>query len=403
MSSILFLTQLLPYPLDAGPKTRAYYTLKHLTRTHKVTLLSFSRPNDPQEAVDHLRGMCGEVITVPMLRSRIRDIFAMVRSLLTNQPFVITRDIVPGMMRAIERIVRANRFDYVHADQLWMAQYALHARRLAGSENKNLSVVLDQHNAVYLIPKRMMANATNPVMKQFLGRESRLLAKFEISVCRKCDHVVWVTTEDLNAIKLVGNGGLENSTIIPICVDPSTVWLPAELSAQPRIIFLGGMHWPPNAEGVKWFVREVMPIVHRQLPEAQVAVVGKSPPREIIEAENVHAAGFVDDVSAYWKESRVFIVPIHAAGGMRVKILDAWAHGLPVVSTSIGAEGIAYQNGRDILIADDAVEFASCIVQLINDDRLADCLSHAGRETLEENYDWKKVYRSWDEIYQPAG
>jgi len=76
---------------------------------------------------------------------------------------------------------------------------------------------------------------------------------------------------------------------------------------------------------------------------------------------------------------------------------------LPVVSTSIGAEGIAYQNGRDILVADDAVEFAGCVVRLITDDRLANCLSNAGRETLEENYDWKKVYRSWDEIYQPAG
>jgi len=326
----------------------------------------------------------------------------MVRSILTSQPFVITRDTIPGMMRAIESIVKAYRFDYVHADQLWMAQYALHARSFIYSENKKLRVVLDQHNAVYLIPKRMMANAKNPVMKQFLERESRLLAKFEVSVCQKCDHVVWVTSEDFNAIKLVGQDGLENSTIIPICVDPSTVWLPAELSAQPRIIFLGGMHWPPNAEGVKWFVREVLPIIQRQLPQAQVVVVGKSPPREIIDVENVHATGFVEDVSTYWKESRVFIVPIHAAGGMRVKILDAWAHGLPVVSTSIGAEGIAYQNGRDILIADDAVEFAGCVVQLITDDWLAGRLSHAGRETLEEHYDWKKVYRSWDEIYQPA-
>lgn len=403
MSSILFLTQLLPYPLDAGPKTRAYYTLKHLTRKHKVTLLSFSRPNDPPEAIEHLRGVCGEVITVPMPRSRIRDVFAMVRSILTNQPFVITRDTVPEMTRAIERILKVKSFDYVHADQLWMAQYALHARRFTDSENKKLRVTLDQHNAVYLIPKRMLANTRNPIMKLFLGRESRLLAKFEVSVCRKCDHVVWVTADDFNAIKLVGNDGLENSTIIPICVDPSAVWLPAELSRQPRIIFLGGMHWPPNAEGVKWFVREVLPIIHQQLPEAQVVVVGKSPPQEIIDVENVHAAGFVEDVSTYWQESRVFIVPIHAAGGMRVKILDAWAHGLPVVSTSIGAEGIAYQNGRDILVADDAVEFAGCVVRLITDDRLANCLSNAGRETLEENYDWKKVYRSWDEIYQPAG
>lgn len=401
--SILFLAQLLPYPLDAGPKTRAYYVIKHLTRSHQVTLLSFSRPSDTNSAVEHLQNLCSAVITVPMPRSRAKDIIAMLRSLLTNQPFLIERDYIPGMMRAIKKIVTENDFDYVHADQLWMVQYALEARRCAQAAGKKLRVVLDQHNAVYLIPKRLMAITRNPFTRVFLGRESRLLSKFEATVCRDCDQVVWVTAEDLAAIESLQTVPPDCSTIIPICVDPDLVKPPAGLTELPGIFFLGGMHWPPNAEGISWFVREVLPRIRQELPAAFLAAVGKSPPAEIIELEGILSPGFVEDVSAFWKENRVFIVPIQAAGGMRVKILDAWANGLPVVSTSIGAEGILVQPGINILIADDPAEFARCVIEVLSDDRLAQCLSISGRKTLEEHYDWKKVYCSWDKIYLPVG
>lgn len=402
-SSILFLTQLLPYPLDAGPKTRAYYVLKHLTQSHQVTLLSFSRPADAKTSFDHLKSLCRTVITVPMPRSRIRDIIAIFRSLLTSQPFLIERDVVPGMRREIKKIVNENDFDFVHADQLWMVRYALEAKRIARAAGKKLVVVLDQHNAVYLIPKRLKAIARNPFIRLFLERESRLLAKFEITTCRECDQVVWVTAEDLAAIQNLHSVPPQCSTIIPICVDPALVKPPDGLASRPGIFFLGGMHWPPNAEGISWFVREVLPIVRQELPEAYLTVVGKSPPGEIIGKGGVLSPGFVEDVSAYWKENRVFIVPIQAAGGMRVKILDAWANGLPVVSTSIGAEGILVQPGINIQIADDPAEFARCVVEILTDDQIAHCLSLSGRKTLEEYYDWKTVYRSWDEIYPLAG
>lgn len=403
MSAILFLTQLLPYPLDAGPKTRAYYVLQHLAKSHQVTLLSFSRPNDTPAALDHLKGFCHRIITVPMPRSRWRDITSMARSLFTRQPFVIARDYVPAMMREIKQVVDEFPFDYVHADQLWMIQYAMEARRCALLAGRQLRLVLDQHNAVYLITKRMMENTSNPLKRLLLGRESRLLADFEASVCRKCDHIVWVTAEDLAAIKKLKGDELGQSSIIPICVDPSAVEQLDGLTSKPGILFLGGMHWPPNAEGISWFVREVLPRVRVELPEACLAAVGKSPPREIMKSEAVHAAGFVEDASGYWKESRVFIVPIKAAGGMRVKILDAWANGLPVVSTTIGAEGIEVRPGENIQIADDPQAFAGCVVGLLTDDRLARSLAQSGRKTLEEHYNWKNVYRLWDEIYQPAG
>ncbi|MBU1660660.1 MAG: glycosyltransferase family 4 protein, partial [Chloroflexi bacterium] len=188
-------------------------------------------------------------------------------------------------------------------------------------------------------------------------------------------------------------------SIIPICYSPEEVVPIKPLTTQPNLLFLGGMHWPPNAEGIRWFVEEIWPRVRAQRPEARLLVVGKSPPSEIAGVEGVSAPGYVDDVVPFWWDSRFFIVPLRAGGGMRVKIIDAWARGLPVVSTTIGAEGIAYRDGQDILIADAPAAFADAIIRVLKNDTLAQKLAKAGRRTVMEKYNWKSIYQAWDEIY----
>ena len=124
---ILFLTQVLPYPLDAGPKVRAYYVLRYLAQRHEVTLLSFVRPEDTCQQLEQLSSLCQQVHTVPMRRSRLRDGLALGRSLLSRQPFLILRDQVPAMKQSLEQMLVEGEFDAVHADQLWMASYAQQA------------------------------------------------------------------------------------------------------------------------------------------------------------------------------------------------------------------------------------------------------------------------------------
>ena len=131
-------------------------------------------------------------------------------------------------------------------------------------------------------------------------------------------------------------------------------------------------------------------------------MLGKPPPPQVTRLEGVEAPGYVADLRPWLAETAAFVVPLHAGGGMRVKILDAWRWGLPVVSTTIGAEGLAARHGENILIADDAGSFAAATSALLRDDGLRARLSTGGRATVAREYDWRTVYAAWDEVYPCA-
>jgi glycosyltransferase involved in cell wall biosynthesis len=337
-----------------------------------------------------------------MNRSRTKDLWALTRSVLANRSFLISRDSVAAMHKLLHALLLEQQFDIIHADQLWMAQYGLAARSLSKS-NPEPKTVLDQHNAVYLVPQRMAAATSNPVKRAFLAIESQKLARFEVEVCQRFDHVVWVTEEDRLAIDRVSNGQATRlaDPVIPICVDPQdTGPLPRQAEAN-RVVFLGGMHWPPNAEGIVWFAKHVWPLVVEQVPNAHLTIIGKQPPASLSasELQNAEVTGYVEDLSAYLSEAAAFVVPLHAGGGMRVKILDAWCWGVPVVSTDIGAEGLRYEDRKNLLIANGVQEFADAVVSLLHCPKMAKEIGFNGRKTVEDHYDWRKVYRAWEEVY----
>ena len=402
---ILYLSQLVPYPADAGPKVRIYHVLQYLAAAgHEVTLMAFRREGDTVEAIDHLRQFCTEVHTVLMSRSRVRDAWELARSIVTGNPFLIGRDGITSMRQMLQDLMARQRFDAIHADQLWIAQYALLARE-AGERNKQPLTVLDQHNAVYLIPDRLAAGTTNRFKKTFFTREAHNMARYEVETCRKFERVVWVTEQDRAAIASLanGHGKFLDDPVIPISVDPQATKPVVRDSRARRVTFLGGMHWPPNAEGISWFTREVWPLVQQVVPDSVLTAIGKNPPASLTQANghlgNVDVPGYVSDITPYLSETAAFIVPLHAGGGMRVKILDAWNWGLPVVSTSIGAEGLRYADGENLLLADNAEKFARAVISLLREPALSSAVAVAGRKTVEEFYDWRKIYKAWDKIY----
>lgn len=407
---ILFLSQLVPYPLDAGPKVRSYYVLRHLAAAgHEITLLAFSRENDTAASIVHLRSFCAAVHTVPMARSRVRDAFHFGRSLLGGLPFLIARDSVAAMHGAVRDIASSKPFDVIHADQLWMASYALVAA--AGAADARPRLVLDQHNAMYRIPQRLAESSDNSLRRAILRREAKVMRRYEVDTCRRFDEVVWVTTEDRAAVGLdEPTDSLQPSPqqyVIPICVDPDAQPVIRRVPSPFRVTFLGGLHWPPNAAGILWFAREVWPRVAAECPHAVLTVIGKNPPSELAgdrrpAAGGVEVTGYVADPMLYLAETAVFIVPLHAGGGMRVKILDAWAWGLPVVSTTIGAEGIACRDGGNLLIADEAAALAAAVVRVCREMETGRALGNAGRSAVEAGYDWHSAYTAWDTIYAPA-
>ncbi len=401
MARILYLTQVLPYPLSTGAKVRQYYVLRYLSQHHAVTLVSFVRPDDRAKDVEHLRTFCAAVHTVPMTRSRWRDIRAGLKAVATGQPIVIVRDEIEAMQQLLARLTASERFEAVHADQVAMAQYAL------GVDSPGLKRVLDLHNAMYLVTHRLADNEPNPLNRALMQRETQALAKYEAQLCARFDRVVFVTDDDRAAIVAQINRhhikvNAQQFSTIPICSDPIEKAAIPPVAKPFRVTALGVMFWPPNAEGVAWFARDAWPQVRARHPEARLTIVGKNPPPTLTDlngVDGIEVPGFVPDVQSILAETAVFIVPLRAGGGMRVKILDTWCWGLPIVSTRIGAEGIAVRDGENILLADTADELAQAVNRVLGDATLADQLRRNGRQWIEAKYDWRMVYRAWDEIY----
>ncbi len=393
--NILFLTQILPYPLDAGPKIRIYYVLRYLAQYHRVTLIAFTRGATDERNAEQLRSFLHAVHTVPIQRSRIRDGFFLAQSVLTDQPFLIVRDQVAAMHATIQRVMHDEHFDAVHADQLGMAQYAVGLN--------GVTQVLDQHNAVWTIVQRMWQNERQGPRKWVMAREWRTLQRYEARTCQQFDHIVTVTEEDARALQSLDPTFPLPITVMPICIDPAALPRVAVAERPRNIIFLGGMFYPPNVDGALWFARNVFPLVQAANPESQFFIVGARPDHQIVElgaAEpQIRVTGYVADATPYLSESAVFIVPLRAGGGMRVKILDAWLRGIPIVSTTIGCEGIETRPGENLLIADSPADFAAAVSQVIQNPALGKQLANNGRRWVEEKYSWQTVYQKLDSIY----
>jgi glycosyltransferase involved in cell wall biosynthesis len=395
--NILMLTQVLPYPPDSGPKVKTYNVIKYLAQYHQVTLVSFVR-GDQSEHVRYLERYCRAVYTVPIARGALRDAWYMGLSFLTRQPFLMIRDDRKAMRQLIARLSAEQSFDAVHADQLNMGQ---HAKRVPGAFK-----VLDTHNALWLLYRRLWETMARGPKKWLLGRDWRMLKSYEGRLVREFDAVMAVSHEDEAALQQAA-GQAVDITVIPIAVDTDQVRV-VEREAQPtHILHIGTMYWPPNIDGVQWFINQIYPLIRQQRPDVQFDIVGSRPPADLLALNEsdlgINVTGYVPDPTPYQQQAAASIVPLRSGGGMRVKILNALAEGIPIVSTTLGYEGIATTPGQDILIGDTPQEFAAQVLRLLDDPAFGRELAANGRKLAETVYDYRHVCRPLDQVYtRPA-
>lgn len=391
---VLLLTQVLPYPPDSGPKIKTYHVLRYLAERHEVTLASFIRSEDEQKKADALREFCAAVHTAPMQRTIPAEIKGLGISLLTGEPWMMARDRRGDMARLVDRLDAEHHFDVAHADQLNMGQYALRLPRARK--------VLDLHNALWQLYHRFCETMPAGPRKWLLGRDWKLLKRYEGEMCRRFDAVLAVTDEDRRALLDAANAPIDIG-VIPIAIDTQAMQ-PVPRSPEARdVLHIGTMYWPPNIEGVLWFARAVWPQVKASVPGARFVIVGARPPLEVQALAQADASivvtGYVDDPVEYFRRTAVTLVPIRAGSGMRVKILEAFARGLPLVSTSIGYEGIDAKPGEHLLAADDTPSFAQAVIRLLTDPDLGTRLSVNARRLAESKYDYRAACQPLDAIY----
>ncbi|HSB66561.1 MAG TPA: glycosyltransferase family 4 protein [Anaerolineales bacterium] len=427
---ILFLTQIIPYPPDSGPKVKTWHVLRYLVdRGHQVILVSFTRPEEAG-FVPVLRKMCSEVHPISIHRSRIQDIGFWLRSQLTGRPFLIERDDLKAMRHCVQEILASYQIDVIHADQLTMTQFALpvklHSNKNIGPNNvknggESPRVVFDAHNAVWTIVNQMAQNVPW-YLKPVLQVEARRVKRYEGMVVDKFDHILSVTDVDSHYLKEAqatyrnklrpadetqkGSAKPVSILTVPIAVDTEVLQPIQRKRGSKKIFTLGTLHYPPNADGIRWLVREVFPLVKKRIPKVTLTIAGRNPPADFHQFSEeskgaITITGYVPDLPPLLEESAIIVVPVRAGSGMRVRILEAFAQAMPVVTTTIGLEGIDAQPDKDVLIGDTPQDFAASVIRLLDDDALQAQLAANGRYLAEHFYDWKVILNRMEKIYGP--
>jgi polysaccharide biosynthesis protein PslH len=218
-------------------------------------------------------------------------------------------------------------------------------------------------------------------------------------MARRFTKVVTVSEADRELFLSLGSGC--SISIVSNGVDTRT-YLPFPLEGRGKnILLIGSMDYKPNVDAALYFMGDIFPAVRKRHPDCTLTIVGKTPPDDIqrlAEEPGVNVHSNVADVQPYYQKALVSVVPLRSGGGTRLKILEAMAFGTPVVSTSIGCEGLDVENNRNILIADDPVDFAGQIITLLTDLKLWNRISLNGRDLVQENYDWEQISRKYRAI-----
>ncbi len=403
---LLLLAQALPFPPDGGVNIRIFNVLRLLARRYDVTLLCFMRRAEreaPGAIADAIAGLLPyadvAVFPIPQEYSRVRYLWDHLRSVITRRAYVWYAYESEAFSARLDALLAAVDFDVVQIDSLDLAAYL---PRLAP-----LPVVCVHHNVESALLGRRAGLEPSRLRRWYLRFQAKRLAQLEQEWCARVELNIAVSDADRDALQAAAPQG--HYLTVPNGVDVET-FTPAGAPSRPEgIVSTGGLNWFPNADALKHFCADILPRVRALLPTASVRWVGRAPQERISdlwEAEHVELTGYVDDIRPYVQEAACFVVPLRVGGGTRLKILDAWAMGKAVVSTSVGCEGLAAVDGDNILVRDDPEQFAIAVAAVLRDPQLRERLGRAGRRTVEDTYSWDVIgagmHESLDALQQPA-
>ncbi len=384
MAKILFVTTRIPYPPWEGHQIRTYNLLKRVCEEHEVTLVSFVRSDENPEHAEHLRTICKSVdlIKIPADQGKPKLLTTILSGVVTKKPFVVRKYSAPEMEQKLQEVIEQDTPDLVHFDMLPLAQYL----PLCG----DIPTILNDHNVESLLVERRAEATSSIPEKVFFSNQAPKLEKFEEFATQNATEILACSQDDAEILSRMGNG--KGIHIIANGVDIEQ-FIPSDdvQVDHNKIIFVGGMGWFPNKDGMNFFIKEAMPLICEQNPDASLTVVGKSDGLDIPDQlkDKVSATGFVDDFRPLVHEAAVYILPLRVGSGTRLKLLEAMAMGKAIVSTRIGAEGVVLEDGENILMADTPQEIADAVIKLMRNKHLRDRLGKAAHEQAKNLYDWR--------------
>jgi glycosyltransferase involved in cell wall biosynthesis len=387
---LLFLCQTLPYPPDGGVWIRTYHVLRLLARAFDITALCFERTESRHRGgeiaagLDVLRRFAKvDVFPVPQKHSRLRYAWDHLRSAALGRVYTEFVYESRAFRTRLAELLDSTAFDLVHADSLVdLVRYLPVCDRIP--------LVGVHHNVESDLLRRRAAIEPSGSRRAYLAYQARLMERVERTWCRRVALNVAVSAPDRAALKQIAPDA--RVIVVPNGVDVDE-FRPAAADGA-GVAYVGGMNRFPNRDALEFFCGQILP--HLRMPQTHIPVrwigaASAEQQRSYREEHGIELTGYVDDVKPFMHDAACHIVPLRVGGGTRLKILNAWAMGKPVVSTSIGCEGLAAVDGENILVRDDPKEFADAVLAVLRDDDLHRRLGDGGRETAERIYSWDRV------------
>ena len=398
---ILWLKTELLHPVNIGGRIRTYNMLRELKRNHHITYLALDDASADESAREAAKEYCHELITVPHQKSSAKFSPGFYRELVVNLfsplPHFVARYKSDEMTRAIVRYLEENATDVIICDFL-MPSINLPPK-------VPCPVVLFQHNVEAMIWKRHYETQTNPLKKAYLYGQWRKSVSYEGAACRSVDAVIAVSTNDAEQMR--NDYRIDAVWDVPTGVDieyfSSSETVQRDSAA---LVFTGSMDWLPNDDGMRFFIEAIYPRIKRKIPNASLTVVGRNPLPSLFALSerdaSIRITGRVEDVRPYMDQASVYIVPLRIGGGTRLKIFEAMAMAMPIVSTTIGAEGLPVRDEAELLLSDTPEEFSAAVVRLLEDEVLANRIGVNGYRLVREKYSWTRAAAIFADICERA-
>jgi sugar transferase (PEP-CTERM/EpsH1 system associated) len=390
---ILMVSARLPFPADDGWKMRTSALIRSLAaHRHEVDLITYVNGEDVNACMNGQRGYLREVVAVDRAKSYAPS--DLVRGLVLAAPFPVHNYYQEDFALAVRELIQIHRYDAVQVEDVSMAQYAL--------RTPIPLKILDMHNVESSLMRRFAGQERSMAKALYARITARKLRRYECDVAKHFDVVTVCSAQDR---ELLASMGVRTR----MEVIPNGVWCDS-YHADPaggdglEAVFIGRMDYHANISGARFLVRDVLPRLLAALPELRMNLVGKNPGPAVraLQGPNVAVYGDVPDVAPFLARAGVVVVPLLVGGGTRLKILEAMACGKAVVSTRVGAEGIAAADGEQIVLADSPEDFAGAVARLLSDGEARRRMGEEARRFVAGNYDWSIIGNALNSCLQGA-
>lgn len=381
----------LPYPANSGKRIRTLNILSRLARSHRVALLTHSNllPEEVSQAKEQLQRLGIEVIVVDrrcpprsVTGRGFRFYLDLASNLLSPRPYLVDVNYSPELREAVRSYDREHRVD------LWQSEWTPYVEALRDIEPARKLIVA--HNIESLIWRRYQETEGNPFRRAYIKLQYKKFLKYERMAFRAASRVVAVSEEDATLAR--DWLGTRSVSVVENGVDLDYI-RPGEVHRLPKqILYLGSLDWRPNLDAVEMLIGRIFPQILADEPDARLCIVGRNPPPKLVEQlagrPGIELHADVPDVRPFLHQSALMVVPLRIGGGSRLKILEAFAAGLPVISTRVGAEGLKVRDGAHLVVVEKIEQMAAAIVASLRDQATGLARAKLGRRLVEEAYDW---------------